>query len=168
MTLPFALLMALTAHASEPLMRLSADAVTYRVGATAHLEATVLAPPHESEDDFYIGSTLNGTNLELIQEPNGPGIAAPILAASGNFVWTVQLYLENAKLAASLLDGINSLNFQNAGLQTQIGQTTDPTKLAALQAQLSANNSELAELQAELTHIRHPFGASQSLTFSAQ
>jgi hypothetical protein len=156
------------AFAGTPLLQLSSDSANYAVGATAHLMARPLVHPHESSDDFFISATLNAAPLPLNQVVNGPGIASVYLSQGGTYVLSAQLFLENARLAASLNDSIRSLNLANEQLTTQLNQTSDPALQANLQAEISGNAQQIAEATQELQQIRKPFGASQSISFTAQ
>jgi hypothetical protein len=156
------------AFASRPLLELGSDSASYAVGATAHIVARVLVFPHDSRSDFFISATLNGAALPLNQVVNGPAIASVHVTQSGNYLLSAQLFLENAHLAASLNDSIRSLNLQNDQLTTQLNQSTDTAQRASLQSEIAANGQQIAEATAELQQIRKPFGASQSISFTAQ
>jgi hypothetical protein len=156
------------AFGNSPLLQLSSDSANYTVGSTAHLVVRPLVHPHESSDDFFIIATLNATPLPLNQVVNGPGIASVQLTQGGTYILSAQLFLENARLAASLNDSIRSLNLSNEQLTTQLNQTSDPALQANLQAEIGSNSQQIAEATQELQQIRKPFGASQSISFTAQ
>jgi hypothetical protein len=157
-----------SAFASKPLLELRSYSASYAIGATAHLVARALVFPYNSSDDFFISATLNGAALPLNQVVNGPAIASVPLTQSGTYLLAAQLFLENARLAASLNDSIRSLNLQNEQLTTQLNQSTDPAQRTNLQSEITANGQQIAEATQELQQIRKPFGASQSISFTAQ
>lgn len=162
-----ALLFAAPAMGAQPLLQLSSNQSSYAVGATAQLHAIALVVPCQS-DDFYLGATLNGAPIAVNQESDGVGYTQTAPLTAGSYTWTVQLYLEDHVLAGQLNNAIQALNLQNAQITTELAQTTDPTQIASLQAQEAENTNVINEANNELINIRTPFGASQSLTFTAQ
>jgi hypothetical protein len=161
-----AFLMAGRCFAATPVLMLSSDQISYSARAVAKLSAIALVPAGNSQQDFFLGATLNGAPLNMVQTSKGAGLATTDPLVRGTFTFSAQLFLEDSVFAGQLNSTISNLALQNGQLSTQLSQTSDPVQLAAIHSQIDQNNKIIQEANNQLTLIRTPFGASQSLNFS--
>jgi hypothetical protein len=148
-------------------LRLSSDSTSYLSGGSAQLSAIALVSPSEPTQDLYIGSTLNGSVLSLVQTKNGFGSVSTGPLPEGQNIWQVQLYAEDSILAGQLNRTIDDLNLQDSQIRTELSQTSDPAQIITLENKLNTNLFIISEALNQLVQIRRPFGPAESLTFFA-
>ncbi|MGE3260287.1 MAG: malectin domain-containing carbohydrate-binding protein [Bacteriovoracia bacterium] len=147
---------------------LSADQPSYAVGAKATVLLTTRNGPTNSNFEFYVSASFAGSDLPLtrITDSQSYGTTSPLVAGDQEFV--ASLFLQNKKEAKSLNDAINFYVAEITRLTTALGNTTNPTEIAAIQAEIDRNQALLNSTRAHLAEVRTPVGQPVSITLTAQ
>lgn len=164
-----AFVLPLSTHAQETkIVELKADKPVYAVGDTALLRANFYARPDNSDFEFDIVGTLNGTPIPADRVTDFQIFSSAKNLAAGSYTWNVQVVIQDARYARDLKDTINYYADLAANLNDQIAVETDPDKLANLTKQRDDALSLKAAAESELSDLRSPVMAPLSLNFSVQ
>lgn len=164
--LAFALFSALPVQAAE-IFSISSDKAAYAVNEAATLRASVVTRPINTDYEFDIVGTLNGTPLAAERVTDFEYFSTAPNAEAGIYMWEATLVMQDKRYARDLKASITYFDGRIATIDGQLATETDPDVIASLQAQKARYLSLKAGADSELGSIRTPV-KNLSLEFTVQ
>ena len=154
--------------AQTAVFTLKSDKTVYATTETPILKASVYTRPDNSDYEFDITATLNNQSIATERVTDFQMFSMPKNLVIGTYTWAVILVMQDARYAKDLKATIKYYENKIIDIDTQLSTATDPQVIATLQQQkTNYTNIKLAAVS-ELTAIRTPVLAPQTLTFQVQ
>ncbi|MGZ3696279.1 MAG: malectin domain-containing carbohydrate-binding protein [Bdellovibrionota bacterium] len=145
----------------------SADQASYTVGAKANVLLTTRNGPTNSNFEFYAAGTFAGSSLPLTRITDSQSYGTTPALTAGDQTFVATLFLQDKNEAKSLNQAIDFYTSEIAALNAALGNTTDPSAIAAIQAQIARDQGLLSAANAQLAKVRVRVGQPVGITISA-
>jgi hypothetical protein len=127
------------------------DKPTYVLGDQATITVDTLLAPQNFADRIYLQGKVDGVpvNLVFLSDVES-AFVSPAFTVVGNVDFEVDVYLENVQNSTALNEGIAYYQTDITNLNAQLAATSDPTQIAALQAQIQRDQTLVSQMQENL------------------
>jgi hypothetical protein len=149
-------------------LKVSGDKQFYSVGDSANILVGLVGTPTNSDYDFYVGATFNGSPIGLSAITSQQSYAVTPALTSGTSVFVATVFLENTAKANALNQAIAFYNSDIVSLTAQLNGTSDPNTQATLQAKIAHDQNRLIAVRAEQISSRQQVGVPYLFNISAQ
>ncbi len=158
----------LPAFADTKLIQLSSDKTTYAAGETAVLRAMLLSEPENTDFEFEALGQLNGADLPMDRITQFESFANVANLQAGAYTWTVNIYLQDARLARDLKASIDFYNGKIANIDAELVTNPPPERVAELEADKAEDQSLITAAQNQLTANRTFVHGPETISFTVQ
>lgn len=154
--------------AQTRIVELRSDKTVYAEGENPVLRADFLSKPDNTDFQFDILGTLNGTELAVDRVTDYQMFSQPRDLEPGTYTWEVTVVIQDARYARDLKESIAYYENLISTLEAQIAVETDPEALAALERRRDEAVQIKTAAESELNRIRKPVLAPLSLSFTVE
>ena len=149
-------------------LSLGADRATYTAGQKATVITSLHNLPDNQNYEFHVSATLNGNPIALTKITDSQRYAVTPALTAGTSTFVASLFLQDKNEAKALEQSITFYTAEISRLTTELGQTTNPARIAELEAEISKKQNLLATTRQHLNRVRTAVGSPVSLTLSVQ
>lgn len=150
----FLALVSSSAIAAPALVTLTSDKPSYTFGERAILSAVLSSKPDNANMEFDVVGAINGFEVPGSRVSDYQFLTQAPELFPGTFYWVVRAYLQDARLAGQFKATINTFTNRIAAINAQLATETNPTVIAALNAEKAEKQELINAAKAQLSAIR--------------